>query len=207
MSNELMPYLREVADVLGQPWRAVTSQCVGEDTALVGPAGGYISVTVEPRKNGDRLLLEAWLAPDLSAHQPTGLVRPSASVARTRPAAAVGKDLSRRLIPKVIELIDAARNLAHRRACDAADLASALAAISERFGTAPSAGANTVSVGAYGQPLFATAQVLQPIWRDRQQRVRLSIDASLDHALALAPLVGERVAAGEAAPTAPAAGH
>ncbi|WP_370964906.1 hypothetical protein [Amycolatopsis sp. cg9] len=115
-------------------------------------------------------------------------------MARTRPAPAVGKDLARRPIPKVTELIDAARDLAHRRECDAADLSSALAAIGVRFGTAPAAGANTVSIGTYGQPLFATAQVLQPIWRYRQRQVRFRIDASFDHALALAALVGQRAA-------------
>jgi hypothetical protein len=71
-----------------------------------------------------------------------------------------------------------------------------------RASVVPALGATTVSVGAYGQPLFATAQVLQPIWRDRQRRVRFSIDASLDHALALAALVGER--ARSTAPATPA---
>ncbi|MFB9686136.1 hypothetical protein [Amycolatopsis plumensis] len=35
--------------------------------------------------------------------------------------------------------------------------------------------------------------MLQPIWRDRQRRVRFSIDARLEHALALAALLGNRV--------------
>jgi hypothetical protein len=131
------------------------------------------------------------------------MLRPSVTVARTRPAAAVGKDLARRLIPNVVELIAAARDLAHRRACDAADLSNVLAAIGAAFGTTPAEGASTVSVGAYGQPLFATAQVLQPIWRDRQRRVRFSIDATVENALALATLVGERAAADHTAPAEP----
>ncbi|WIX85770.1 hypothetical protein [Amycolatopsis sp. DG1A-15b] len=57
-----------------------------------------------------------------------------------------------------------------------------------------------MSVGAYGQPLFATAQVLQPFWRGRQRRVRFSIDATVENALALAALVGERAAADHATP-------
>ncbi|WP_372667940.1 hypothetical protein [Amycolatopsis kentuckyensis] len=40
MSNELMPYLHAVAEVLGEPWRAATPLCVGEDAALIGPDGG-----------------------------------------------------------------------------------------------------------------------------------------------------------------------
>ncbi|WIV60663.1 hypothetical protein [Amycolatopsis nalaikhensis] len=207
MSNNLMPYLRAVADVLGEPWRAATSRCVGEDAALVGPDGGWISVTVSSSGSGERLVLEAWLDSELSPHQPTGMVRPSVTVARARPAAAVGKDVARRLIPDVVELIAAARDLAHRRACDAADLSNVLAAIGAGFGTTPEAGANTVSVGAYGQPLFATAQVLQPIWRSRQRRVRFSIDATVENALALAALVGERAAADRATPVAPDSGR
>lgn len=202
MSNELMPYLRAVAEVLGAPWRAVTPRCVGEGAALIGPDGGWISVTVSSGA-GDRLVLEAWLDSELSPHQPTGMIRPSVTVARARPAAAVGNDLARRLIPNVVELIDAARELAHRRACDAADLSNVLAAIGAGFGTTPAAGASTVSVGAYGQPLFATAQVLQPFWRGRQRRVRFSIDATVENALALAALVGERAAADHTAPAAP----
>ncbi|MFJ7219424.1 hypothetical protein [Amycolatopsis sp. NPDC098790] len=202
MSNDLMPYLRAVAEVIGEPWRAATPRCVGEDAALIGPEGGWISVTVASGAARDRLVLEAWLDSELSPHQPTGMVRPSATVARTRPAAAVGKDLARRLIPNVVELIDAAKDLAHRRACDTADLSNLLAAIGAGFGTTPAAGANTVSVGAYGQPLFATAQVLQPVWRDRQRRVRFSIDATVENALALAALVGQRAAA-HTAPAAP----
>jgi hypothetical protein len=203
MSNELMPYLRAVADVLGDPWRAVTPRCVGENAALVGPDGGWISVTASSSGPGERLVLEAWLDSELSPHQPTGMIRPSVTVARARPAAAVGKDLARRLIPNVVELIAAARDLAHRRACDAADLSNVLAAIGVAFGTAPTAGASTVSVGAYGQPLFATAQVLQPFWRGRQRRVRFSIDATVENALALAALVGERAAADRTAPVSP----
>jgi hypothetical protein len=199
MSNELMPYLRAVAEVLGAPWRAVTPRCVGGDAALIGPDGGWISVTSSSGA-GDRLVLEAWLDSELSPHQPTGMVRPSVTVARARPAAAVAKDLTRRLIPNVIELIDAAQDLAHRRACDAADLSNILAAICAGFGTTPAPGASTVSVGAYGQPLFATAQVLQPFWRGRQRRVRFSIDATVENALALAALVGERAAADHTAP-------
>ncbi|MEV6871695.1 hypothetical protein [Amycolatopsis sp. NPDC051128] len=207
MSNELVPYLRAVAEVLGEPWRAATSRRVGEDAALIGPDGGWISVTISSGAAGDRLVLEAWLDSELSPHQPAGTVRPSVTVARARAADAVGKDLARRLIPNVVELIDAARDLAHRRACDAADLSAALAAVGAGFGTAPAAGANTVSVGAYGQPLFATAQVLQPFWRGRQRRVRFNIDASLDHAVALAALVGERAAAERTAPAGSGADH
>jgi hypothetical protein len=200
MSDDLMQYLRAIAEVLGEPWRAVTSHRVGEEAALIGPDGGWISVTVSYRAERTRLVLEAWLDSELSPHQPTGTVRPSVTVARARPAAAVGKDLARRLIPDVVELIAAARDLAHRRACDAADLSGVLAAVGAGFGTTPAAGANTVSVGAYGQPLFATAQVLQPFWRGRQRRVRFSIDATVENALAVAALVGERAAADHATP-------
>ncbi len=195
MSNELIHYLREVADALGEPWRATTAHCVGEDAALVGPEGGWVGVTVRPAPGGERLVLETWLSQALSPHQPAGMVRPDVTVARSRPAAKVASDLRRRLIPKVTELIDAARDLAERRRRDAADLSSVLDTIGAAFGVQPRPGAHTVSVGAYGRPLFATAQVLQPLWRDGQHRVRFSIDASTDHALALAELVGHRIAA------------
>ncbi|WP_410626243.1 hypothetical protein [Amycolatopsis sp. cmx-8-4] len=194
MSNELVHYLRDVADALGDRWHATTAHCVGEDAALVGPEGGWVGVTVRSAPRGERLVLETWLSRDLSPHQPAGMVRPDVTVARNRPAAEVASDLRRRLIPKVIELIDAARDLAERRRRDAADLSSVLDAIGTRFGAQHRPGAHTVSVGAYGQPLFATAQVLQPLWRDGQHRVRFSIDASPDHALALAELVGDRMA-------------
>jgi hypothetical protein len=70
MPNDLMPYLHEVAAALGEPWHAVTPCCVGEDAALIGPDGGWISVTVSSSAAGDRLVLEAWLDSELSPHQP-----------------------------------------------------------------------------------------------------------------------------------------
>ncbi|MGK3208600.1 hypothetical protein [Amycolatopsis sp. MEPSY49] len=78
-----------------------------------------------------------------------------------------------------------------------------IVAIGAGFGTTPAAGASTVSIGAYGQLLFPTAQVLRPFWRDRQRRVRFSIDATVENALAFAALVGERAAADHTAPTGP----
>ncbi|MEA5367222.1 hypothetical protein VA596_47380 [Amycolatopsis sp., V23-08] len=45
--------------------------------------------------------------------------------------------------------------------------------------------------------------MLQPIWRGRQRRVRFSIDATVENALALAALVGERAAADHTAPAEP----
>ncbi len=195
MSSELVRYLRDVAEALGDPWYATTAHCAWEDAALAGPDGGWVGVTVRSAPRGERLVLQTWLSRDLSPHQPAGMVRPDVTVARSRPATEVASDLRRRLIPKVTELIDAARDLAERRRRDAADLSNVLDAIGTAFGTQPKPGAHTVSVGAYGQPLFATAQVLQPLWRDGQHRVRFSIDASPDHALALAELVGQSIAA------------
>ncbi|MET8853488.1 hypothetical protein [Amycolatopsis sp. NPDC004625] len=64
MSDDLMSYLRAVAEVLGEPWRAVTSRRVGEDAALIGPDGGWISVTVSSRAERSRLVLEACWTPN-----------------------------------------------------------------------------------------------------------------------------------------------
>ena len=194
-SKDLAPYLADIVATLRKPWRATHPQCVGEDTALVGLDGGYVSVTVDSQHGEGRLVFETWLTEHLAPHQPPGTHRPVVTMARRRLPQAVGKDLRRRLVPAVYEFLDGARELAAQRHRAAQDLDSVLASVASRLGVQPKAGSSTVSVGSFGRPLFATAQVIQPLWRRGEHLVRFSIDAAPEHALVLAQLLGERVSA------------
>ncbi|WP_158889055.1 hypothetical protein [Amycolatopsis anabasis] len=191
-TDDLDHYLREVAALLGKPWRGAPPQCTGEDGALVGPQGSWVSVTVDSHPAGDRLVFETWLIDGLAVHQPSGTTRPVVTVARSRPPEQVARDLRRRLLPKVRDLLEGARNLAEQRRRDAHVLRAVLESVAARLGADPKPGAHTVAVGEFGRPLYATAQVLQPTWRSSEHIVRFSIDAAPAHALALAELLGDR---------------
>ncbi|WP_410585426.1 hypothetical protein [Amycolatopsis sp. lyj-108] len=139
-------------------------------------------------------MFETWLSSDLSAHRPKGAVRPLVTVSPTRPPQDVGKDLRRRLLPKVIQFFGDARNLADRRRRDATDLHSVLESVAIKLGADVKPNAKSAAIGKFGQPLFATAQVIQPLWRQGEHVVRWSIDTRPDIALALADLLATQAA-------------
>lgn len=185
----LTEYLRDVAQVLGPPWHIAPPHSTGELATLSGPEGGSVAVSLEQRTTGQRLVFETWLSSDLRAHQPTGTVRPLVTVSPTRPPHDVGMDLRRRLVPKVIRFFDDTRDLADRRRRDATDLHSVLESVALKLGTDIKPNGKSTGIGRFGQPLFATAQVIQPLWRKGEHVVRWSIDTRPDIALALADLL------------------
>lgn len=193
-ATALTEYLHDVADVLGPPWRISPPLSTGETAALLGPEGGSVAISLEQRTGGERLVFETWLSSDLTAHQPHGTVRPVVTVARARPPQDVGNDLRRRLLPKVIRFFDDARDLADRRRRDATDLHSVLESVAARLGTDVKPNGTSVGIGRFGQPLFATAQVIRPLWRQGEHVVRWSIDTRPDIALALADLLSAQAA-------------
>ncbi len=158
------------------------------------PEGGFVAIALERRTGGERLVFETWLSSDLSAHRPKGAVRPLVTVSPTRPPQDVGKDLRRRLLPKVIQFFGDARNLADRRRRDATDLHSVLESVAIKLGADVKPNAKSAAIGKFGQPLFATAQVIQPLWRQGEHVVRWSIDTRPDIALALADLLATQAA-------------
>ncbi|OXM47508.1 hypothetical protein CFP75_23785 [Amycolatopsis alba DSM 44262] len=145
-------------------------------------------------QRGNRLVFETWLSSDLRAHQPEGTVRPLVTVSPARPPQDVGKDLLRRLVPRVIRFFGDARDLADRRRRDATDLHSVLESVAAKLGTDVKPNGTSTGIGKFGQPLFATAQVIQPLWRKDEHVVRWSIDTRPDIALALADLLAAQAA-------------
>ncbi len=187
-------YLRDFAVVLGPPWHISSPCSTGEVATLSGPVGGSVAISLEQRTGGQRLVFETWLSSDLRPHQPSGTVRPLVTVSPTRPPHDVGMDLRRRLLPKVIRFFGDARDLADRRRRDATDLHSVLESVALKLGTDVKANGKSTGIGEFGQPLFATAQVIQPLWRKGEHVVRWSIDTRPDIALALAGLLATQAA-------------
>ncbi|MFC9249912.1 hypothetical protein [Amycolatopsis thailandensis] len=193
-ATALGDYLRDVAQVLGPPWHISPPHSTGEVATLSGPEGGSVAISLEQRTSGQRLVFETWLSSDLRAHQPTGTVRPLVTVSPARPPRDVGMDLRRRLVPKVIRFFGDTRDLADRRRRDATDLHSILESIALKLGTDIKPHGKSTGIGRFGQPLFATAQVIQPLWRKGEHVVRWSIDTRPDIAHRLAELLATQAA-------------
>ncbi|UJW32518.1 hypothetical protein L3Q67_01645 [Saccharothrix sp. AJ9571] len=196
-SPSLHDHLRSITRSLGTPWRMAPPARTGDVASLVGYEGGWIAVTVHTRPSGERLVFQAHLADNLTEHRPHGLVLPRATVARSRPACEAGRDLRRRLDLQVRDAVDAAREhrAAHHRRPDGSD--SIVRAVADALGRSPKRGAHSrsVSLGTFNTPLYATAQVVQPLWHPGEHIVRWSIDTSPENALALAEWLRQRASA------------
>lgn len=186
---DVTAYVHEIATALGTPWQATSARISGTVATLVGPEGVWASVSSERANGSERIVFEGWLPDKLTAHQPQGSSRPITRASLTRKPASVAKSLHSRFLPQLLDLTRRAREISDHRAQRAAQLATLADGLSTAAGPDARHGKDSVSLGQFGAPVYMTARVIEPLWR-KESVVRFSIDATPEHATAIAKLLG-----------------
>jgi len=163
---------REIAAALGDGWKAAPGWYEGptvRDARLIGPEGEEIHVTMPtwPPAMAGRLNLSASYGADLRPHMPYNAKRAEITVSQAKSAAVIARDIERRLLPDLRNLLYTLRERKAQSDEYEAGRQTTLAAVLEALGGHGEAvtqrhGRETVEarIGRYGNPVHGDLEVM-----------------------------------------------